>query len=264
MVPQQGIQGPGRYYKTISVRFYAELNDFLKTSLRYREFNWTYKGEIKVKGAVESLGVPHSAVDMVLVNGCPAGFQRRLKHGDHLSVFPQFETFDISGISKVRKKPLRNSCFIVDAHLGKLLRDLRMLGFDSTFAGNLPDEKIIETATTEKRIILTRDRELLKSDKVDHGYYVRATNTKAQLEEVVRKFDLWSQFDPFARCLICNGLLKRVPLEEIRDEINPDAARIFSDFYRCCGCHRVFWEGSHYSSMMKFIEKLISSRNFTE
>lgn len=251
-----GIAGGG-FTRSARIRFYAELNDFLHPTRKQRLSEYPYRGVITVKEAIESLGVPHTAVDLVLVNGIPAPLNCRLQQDDLISVYPEFETFDISGISKVRRKPLRISRFMADAHLGKLSHDLRMLGFDTSFAGTLPDEEIIAIAVAEKRTILTRDRELLKSAKVDHGYYVRATVSKVQLEEVVRKFDLWSQFNPFSRCLVCNGELVSVPVEEVRGEISAETSQLFSDFFRCSGCHRVYWEGSHYGDMMNYIKSLI-------
>jgi uncharacterized protein len=244
------------YIKLISVRFYAELNDFLRPAQRQRELEFPIKGQMTVKGVIESLGVPHSAVDLVVVNGKPAGFSYVLKKGDYVSVYPEFEAFDISGISKNRKKSLRSSRFILDAHLGKLAKKLRLLGFDSLFAREISDDEIIDQAHAERRIILTRDRDLLKSEKVDHGYYIRATDTDGQLKEIIVKFDLWSQFDPFARCLICNGELEKADISEVRGQINQETASIFSEFFRCSSCKKIYWEGSHYESMKGYIENL--------
>jgi uncharacterized protein len=248
------------YYKTARIRFYAELNDFLRTGQKQKNFDFSFKGQVTVRDAIESLGVPHSAVDLMLVNGLPAPFSQRIHSGDMISVYPEFETFDISGISQIRKKPLRTSRFIVDAHLGKLARELRMLGFDTLFAREISDNEIISLACNERRTIITRDRDLLKSEKVDHGYYVRSTHSGDQLKEVINKFDLYSQFSPFTRCLICNGELFNVTLAEISDKIKPETASVFKDFFRCSGCHRIFWEGSHYERMKNYIEKLTEER----
>ena len=148
---------------------------------------------------------------------------------------------------------------MVDAHLGKLSRDLRMLGFDTLFAGKLRDNEIIDIAVRDKRIILTRDRDLLKSDKVDHGYYIRAVNSADQLQEVISKFDLASQCKPFTRCLVCNGILNDVQQEEIKDFVKPELLLVFKDFYRCSDCCRIYWEGSHYNRMTEKINQLFIS-----
>jgi uncharacterized protein len=245
--------------KKVTFRFYAELNDFLPVKQKQQIFDYYYKGTITVKDAVESMGVPHSSIDLILVNGQPADFSQKLQRDDFVSVFPEFETFDISDINRLRKKPLRTSRFMADAHLGKLARDLRMLGFDTLFANNLPDKEIIALAAREKRTILTRDRDLLKSDKVDHGYYIRAIGCLEQLEEVISKFDLFSQFKPFSRCLVCNGTLEALEKSEIQGLVKPELAVFFSRFFHCPDCKRIYWEGSHFLKMSEKINKLSKS-----
>jgi uncharacterized protein with PIN domain len=243
-------------HKKVFIRFYAELNDFIPAAYRQKPVEYNYKGQITVKDVVGSLGVPLSAIDLILVNGEPSGCKERLQPDDRISVYPEFEMLDISTLTRLRKKPLRITRFIADAHLGKLARHLRMLGFDTLFSGTLPDEEIIRISNQDKRIILTRDRELLKSDKVDHGYYVRATGTNDQLKEVIAKFDLTGQFRPFTRCLVCNGWLEDLPREEIPAELPAELIEQQREFFRCADCRRVYWEGSHYDRMIEKINKL--------
>jgi uncharacterized protein len=250
-----GEEVPG-YKKTATIRFYAELNDFLKNGRKYSPFEFSFKGNMIVKDAIESLGVPHSSVDLVLVNSQPVDFRHIIHQGDYISVYPEFESLDVSEVTSIRRKPLRITRFIIDAHLGRLARKLRMLGFDSIYENDITDEVIIQTAESEKRIILTRDKGILKSEKVTHGYYVRSTRTEEQLDEIIRKFDLESQFRPFTRCLVCNGKLAKARLPEVINELNPDTATIFKVFFRCTGCGKIFWEGSHYDRMKAFIRNL--------
>jgi uncharacterized protein len=244
------------YTKKVWLRFYAELNDFLRKDRAFKAFEYTYKGKITVRDAIESLGVPHSAVDLVLVNSEPAGFSQIINNGDYISVYPVFESFDISGITFNRKKPLRITRFVLDAHLGRLARQLRMLGFDSVYKPGISDEEIINIAESENRIILTRDLALLKSTRVTHGYYIRSTQTRQQLEEIIGKFDLVNQFEPFTRCLLCNYPLEEVDYEEVKGLVKEDTASIFREFFRCSGCQKIYWEGSHYESMVSEIERL--------
>lgn len=247
--------------KTVTIRFYAELNDFLKTDCKHKAFELSYKGVVTVREAIESLGVPHSAVDLVLVNSHPVAFTQRLKEGDYLSVYPVFESFDISTLSTNQKPPLRSSSFIADVHLGKLTRLLRLLGFDTLYFHHIDDNKLIDKANQTNRIILTRDHDLLKSRWVTHGYYVRSINPRQQIKEVVDKFDLYNQFKPFSRCLVCNGMLEIVALSAIKDQLNPETASAFARFFRCPHCHRIYWEGSHYHHMLQTIEKLRAGEN---
>lgn len=246
------MEKPG-YIKNVQIRFYAELNDFIRKGFAGKPIDYSFKGTITVKDAIESLGVPHSSVDLVLVNSEPVGFDKILRHGDYVSVYPVFETFDISGIKLNNRKPLRVTRFVVDAHLGRLARNLRMLGFDSVYYPGITDENIINLAEAENRIILTRDKALLKLGRVTHGYYVRATNTHDQLTEVIAKFDLSGQFDPFSRCLVCNGLLEEVDPQDVKDQLPTDTFSIFKNFFRCGSCQKIYWEGSHYEKMREKI-----------
>ena len=174
-------------------RFYEELNDFLPADKRKIAFPYKFSGSPSVKDVIEAIGVPHTEVDLILVNGNSVKFCHKLSHGDHISVYPVFENLDISHVSQLRPKPLRKTRFIVDMHLGRLSRLLRMLGFDTLYKNNYKNEEIITEALTQKRIILTRDRDLLKNRSITHGYLIRETNPSGQAREVICRFDLYSQ-----------------------------------------------------------------------
>lgn len=242
--------------KKVIIRFYAELNDFLPVAKKQSDIEYCFKGMITTREAIESLGVPHSAVDLILINGQPEDFTVRLNPDDRISVYPEFEMLDISEVTRLRKEPLRSSRFIADAHLGKVARNLRMLGFDTLFSGELTDREIIEVSNREKRIILTRDRDLLKSHLVGHGYYVRATGTDDQMKEIILKFDLAGQFKPFTRCLVCNGILADASQHDIQHLIKPELLDVHQAFFCCTDCGRIYWEGSHYNRMLEKINKL--------
>ena len=133
-----------------------------------------------------------------------------------------------------------------------------MLGFDTLYRNDFGDPEIIDIAKKESRIILTRDKELLRSKKIDHGYYVRETEKHAQLIEVVQKFDLYSQFKSFTRCMTCNAELVKKDKHEVAEKMDPDTARIFDEFLYCPRCDKVFWKGSHFERMEKLILSLLS------
>ena len=243
--------------KDFSFRVYAELNDFLAPGLRNKSFTHALKTPITVREAIESLGIPLAEVDLILINSEPAALNHSLHEKDYVSVYPVFESFDISEISKIRRRPLRESRFILDAHLGKLAKYLRMLGFDTLYQNDFGDREIIDIARKENRIILTRDKLLLRSKLVDHGYYVRETEKHAQLIEIVKKFDLYNQFRSFTRCMTCNAILVKKDKREIEDKIDADTARIFKEFFYCSFCDKVFWKGSHFERMEKLIISLL-------
>lgn len=152
-----------------------------------------------MKDAVEALGVPHTEVDLILLNGVSVGFDEALHDGDRVAVYPVFEAIDVAGLTRLRPEPLRVVRFVADVHLGTLARYLRLLGFDTLWRNDLDDDEIIDLSLAEKRIILTRDRGILRTGRVSHGYRLRATQPLLQLEEVVRRLDLERLIAPHTR-----------------------------------------------------------------
>lgn len=246
--------------KTIRIRCYGELNDFLPTDRRQRDFTLSVKTPVTVAEVIESLGIPLAEVDLVMVNSQPVERSRRLCENDYISVYPTFETFDISSLKTAQKEPLRITRFILDAHLGKLAKYLRMLGFDTLYRNDFGDQEIIEIAKEQNRIILSRDKLLLKSPEITHGYYVRATEKHHQLTEIVERFDLYSQFRSFTRCMTCNAVLKSKDKESIRNLVDPDTYKCFDEFFYCPDCAKVFWKGSHFARMERLILDIINDK----
>ena len=237
-------------------RFYAELNDFLPKPNRQKDLVYSFWGSPAIKDAIEALGVPHPEVDLILVNQKSVDFNYHLQHGDRVAVYPVFELMDITPITRLRPKPLRETKFILDCNLGKLTKKLRMLGFDCLYRNDYSDEQIIQISKKQKRIILTRDVGLLKNKNVTHGYWVRSTHPGQQIREIIQKFDLTRQIRPFSRCMECNGLIEEVPKKVIEKHLPPRVLQSFGQFYRCQQCGKVYWQGSHYERMQEAIEKL--------
>ncbi len=243
--------------RKIHIRFYEELNDFLPVRKRKKSFDIILNGRSTIKDVIESQRVPHTEIDLILVNGESVRFDYIPDDGDQVSVYPVFETFDISGITRLRPEPLRETRFILDVHLGKLARKLRMIGFDTLYRNDYEDDQIIEIGVTEKRIILTRDIGILKNKKVTHGYYLRSNQPEEQLKEVIRHFDLVGQIRPLNRCIACNGFITRVDKADVEDRLLPKTRKYFEQIYQCKSCGKLYWEGSHYKNMMRKVEKLI-------
>lgn len=240
-------------------RFYAELNDFLPKEYRQKDFVYRFWGTPAVKDAIEALGAPHPEVDLILVNNQSVDFNYRLQSGDRVAVYPVFELLNITSVNRLRPKPLRNPRFILDVNLGKLSRNLRMLGFNALYRNNFPDEEIIDIALREQRIILTRDKGLLKNSRVTHGYWVRHTQPQKQTEEVLQKFDLSHRIQPFTRCLVCNGALEKVAKETIEKTLPSKVKKMFNEFYRCTSCGKIYWRGTHFKRMEKMIENWLKN-----
>ena len=240
-------------------RFYEELNEFLPEKKRKIHFPWSFSGTPSVKDSIEAQGVPHVEVDMILVNGISVDFLYKLKNEDSVSVYPVFESLDISSVTHLREKPLRDLKFITDVHLGKLTKYLRLCGFDICYNTGLNDNEIINISLSDKRAILTRDKGLLKNKQVTHGYWIRSQHLNEQLKEVFRRFDLRNQIRPFTRCMECNGILADVSKEEILDYLLPDTRQYYQEYRKCPECKRIYWEGSHYERMKKNIKNIIEN-----
>jgi hypothetical protein len=241
-----------------SFRFYAELNDFLAPTRRQREFSAACARAATTKHMIEALGVPHTEVELILVNGESVGFGRLLADGDRVAVYPVFEAFDVTPLLRLREQALRASCFVADAHLGGLAHLLRMMGFDTLYDNAFADDAIERLAASEHRIVLTRDRELLKRSGVMHGMYVRALRSTAQLREVFERLDLARSARPFTRCLHCNHMLVPIDKAQALPVLPPQVAAQFERFSACEGCARVFWEGSHWRRMRGLIDDVLA------
>jgi len=239
-----------------SIRVYAELNDHLPPGQRFHTLEKKFFVPQSVKDMIEGLGIPHTEVELVLVNGESSDFARLIRNGDRVAVYPVFESLDITPELRVRPRALREPKFVLDVHLGRLTRYLRMLGFDALYSNHADDAALVRMSCEQNRILLTRDRGVLKHAAVTHGYWLRETDSRRQAAEIVRRFDLTGSLQPFTRCMACNELLGEVPLPEVRHLVPPCAAEGCDEFRQCPGCRRVYWRGSHYRRMQRWIEQL--------
>ena len=241
--------------KKVTLRFYEELNDFLPSNKRKRRFEHNFIDRTSVKDLIESLGIPHTEIDLILVNGNSVDFSYLVNDGDDISGYPMFESLDITNLQHLRAKPLRKPKFILDVHLGTLAKYMRMLGFDTLYKNNYKDEEIIKISLKERRAILTKDRGILKRSEVTHGYWIRSTKTDTQIIEVIKRFDLKEQIKELSRCLLCNSLLKKISKEKIIDRLPRKVKEFQNEFYCCKHCDKIFWKGSHYAKMLAVIER---------
>lgn len=241
-------------------RFSAELNDFLPPSQRQVSFTHVFKERASLKDMIESLGVPHTEVDCILVNGQAVDFSYIVQDSDRIDVHPISTATEVAPLVAVRPELPSIPRFVLDVHLGKLASSLRLLGFDTLYRNDYADEELAEISASQQRIILTRDKGLLMRSIVIYGYYVRATNPERQIIEVLRRFNLFGKVVPFQRCIRCNGLLEAVAKESILDQL-PEKTRLeIDEFHRCCGCGQVYWKGSHYERMQQFIDGVLEAQ----
>jgi uncharacterized protein with PIN domain len=234
-------------------RFYEELNDFLPRERRKTAFSCDCARHATVKNAIESLGVPHTEVEMILVNGESVGFSHPVLDGDRISVYPKFEALDVTPLLRIRERPLREIRFVADAHLGALAKYLRLLGFDTLYRNDFRDQEMARLSAEERRIVLTRDRDLLMHRIITHGCYVRAERPLEQLRELIERLDLSRAIQPFSRCLRCNGPIEHIDKSCISGRLAPDTLRYYDEFWTCRACDRVYWAGSHFRRLEKII-----------
>lgn len=241
-------------------RFYEELNDFLPPEKRKLTFDYPLLRRASVKDIIEALGVPHTEVEVILANGESVDFGYIVGGGDRISVYPMFESLDIRPLLKLHELPLRQPRFVLDCHLGRLARYLRQLGFDTLYRNDYSDEGLATISAGEKRILLTRDRNLLKRRIIDHGYFVRNQDPRRQLDEVLARFDLYSDIEPFGRCTRCNGEVTAVDKTEILDRLEAGTRQNFDEFWQCSSCGQIYWEGSHFEKMKSLTDTLDPSK----
>jgi uncharacterized protein with PIN domain len=229
-------------------RFHGELNDFLTPARRNAEFEHFAGPTDTIKHVVESLGVPHTEIERVTVNGKPAGLSAQLADRDRVEIFPYAEPVLVE-----------DPRFVVDGHLGRLAAYLRMLGFDTWYDRFADDALLASIANAEEGVLLTRDVGLLKRRDVERGYFVRSDKPHDQLREVSRRLALHSRIAPFQRCMDCNGRLFVVPKHEIADLLPPHTRETKNEFSRCSACGKIFWRGSHHARMIGWIEELTAT-----
>jgi hypothetical protein len=240
----------------VDVRVYAELNAFLARESRGLTLRRPFRPHQTVKDVLEATGIPHTEVDLIVVNGEAQGFTHRPAPGDRIAAYPMFEALDIGSTARLRPVPLRDTRFVVDVNLGRLAQLLRLVGFDVWWSSDADDETLVDISLAQRRILLTRDRGLLKRRIISHGVFVHSDDPEAQTVEVIRRLDLSERLAPLTRCMRCNGELVAVSKEEVIDRLEPLTRRYYRDFVRCADCGRIYWPGSHHAKLLRLVERV--------
>lgn len=232
------------------------MNDFLRPGLRKRPFEYTCPATSTTKDAVEGVGVPHVEIAVIRLNGSFAPFNQPLHPGDRLEIYPRWDHPSLPA-GYVLHPPLPHfPGFILDVHLGKLARLLRLVGLDCLYERDYADEQIAAIAVAEGRAVLTRDIPLLKRKVLPWDYWLRSQHPEEQLTEVLHYFRLADKLRPFTRCLVCNGSLLAVDKSLVDDQLEPQTRQAFNEFYRCTACGKIYWKGSHFQRMAGLVERL--------
>ena len=225
--------------------FAPDLQHLLKRELRDKPVELSFQGPQSIKHLIESLGIPHTEIGSLSVNGSEIGTGYITQDGDKIEVQP-VPPVDLS----------EEPSFVLDGHLGRLASHLRMLGLDCLYNNGYEDEELVRISVEEKRILLTRDRLLLMHKVITQGYLLRSMNSTEQLYEVVQSYGLVKWVRPFQRCMNCNHLLEPVEKEMVLEKLEPLTKKYYHDFKLCPACAQVYWKGSHYERMLELIEKV--------
>ncbi|HKJ45182.1 MAG TPA: Mut7-C RNAse domain-containing protein [Balneolales bacterium] len=238
-----------------SFNFFYGLNDFFKPAKRDKVIWAAFNGSPAVKDTLESLGVPHPEVGSIMLNGEIVSFEQQITNGDQVDVYPANWKLNSSTEYPLQPESPDNLRFVLDVHLGKLARIMRMLGIDTLYDSAYDDPQITEIGCREQRFILTRDIDLLKQTKIKYGHWMRNTDPINQTDEILLTFDVYSQMDPFTRCLSCNGMLRPVAKEKVADQLPPGVKKYYEKYHQCDRCQKVYWKGSHYEHMSEWLRK---------
>jgi uncharacterized protein with PIN domain len=244
----------------VQLRFFGEINEFLAPDRREREFEYRSARAASVKNAIEAVGVPHTEIEAVIVNGEPVDFSYLVREGDRICVYPCSLEAGTPAPVVLRPVPSGRRRFVADSHLGGLARLLRMLGYDTLYSNAYHDSEVRRIARDEDRAVLTRDRDLLICRDVVHGCFVHALRPEEQLREVVSRLRLEVDARPFTRCLDCNEPLSSVDKAAVAERIPPNAAKYYDRFASCPACGRIYWEGSHWKRMNGMLESLLNPK----
>lgn len=240
---------------TADFRFYGGLNDFIEPARRGQTTPCPIQEKQSVKDAIESMGVPHTEVDLILADDQAVDFTFHLRDGCRIAVYPHFYKPDIAPEGRLHRVPDGPVRFVLDGHLGKLARWLRLIGYDSLHMNHCDDADLAGISAEQERVLLTRDRGLLMRRCVVHGCYVRETESVAQLREVMRRYDL-NTTGALTRCMVCNGMINPVGKSAILDLLPENTRKHYTVFFKCGGCGKIFWEGSHHARLRRLIESL--------
>ncbi|MFN2340779.1 MAG: Mut7-C RNAse domain-containing protein [Halanaerobium sp.] len=250
--------------KKIKFRFYGYLNDFIKLAKTNNleidvgpYYIHYYKGRQTVKDRIESLGIPHPEIAMILKNGEAVNFSYLVQPDDFFSVYPYLYNFKLPAAKLLLPEFPAKPRFILDVHLGRLARYLRRFGFDTAYRNDYQDREIVDQAVAEKRIILSRDLGLLRRKRVKWAKFIWNDDPKKQLQEVFERYQLAESYEGESRCVNCNSELEKIAKEEIIERLEPKTKKYFDDFRYCSSCDKIYWRGSHYQRTEKLLDKLL-------
>ncbi len=234
-------------------QFYDDTRDFLPPRLRDKAIEHPFDWKASIKDMIESLGVPHCEIEAIILNGRSIQFEQIVPENARIEVYGRAESCPIQPVLPLREPLTEKPRFILDTHLGRLASFLRMAGYDTLYRNDYDDSELAEVSHAEQRILLSRDIGLLKRSLVIYGRFIRQTDPKRQIVEVLSRYHLMQEVSLLQRCLKCNGVLKPVEKHAILNELTESTVRYYDEFHRCSACQQIYWKGSHYDRMVEFM-----------
>ncbi|MFI2412395.1 Mut7-C RNAse domain-containing protein [Streptomyces sp. NPDC018947] len=232
----------------IHVEFAPELRLFVPRARPTGTTRTTTDGVSTLGHVVESLGVPLTEVGALLVDGREVPPAHVPADGESVTVRA------VAHPQRVPGAPLR---FLLDVHLGTLARRLRLLGVDTAYeSADIGDPALAALSAAEKRVMLSRDRGLLRRRELWAGAYVYSTRPEEQLHDVLDRFR--PELRPWTRCTACNGLLKDASKTEVADQLKGGTERSYDVFAQCTACGRAYWKGAHHEQLEAIVERAMS------
>lgn len=239
----------------VEFTFFGDLSALLKRPHHEGRLDYPLQDTPAVKDAVEACGIPHTEVDLLVCDQVSIDWTYRLGGGERILVYPPGYPVVLEQALHLAARPL-SARFILDVHLGKLARKLRLLGFDCLYRNDYDDREIIDIALQNERIILTADRGILKHKEVHYALLIRSIRADLQVDEVLKRFQFYTLIKPFFRCASCNGLLVEVNKEQVGEQLLPGTAESYQHFHQCKDCGKVYWRGAHFRHLSPWLQRI--------
>ncbi|MGW6455448.1 Mut7-C RNAse domain-containing protein [Streptomyces sp. NPDC055078] len=224
-----------------------ELHLFVPSRRRQGRTALITDGSSTLGHVIESLGVPLTEAGRLLVDGKPVAVSHIPRAGESVEVY---------GVERPQRVPGAPLRFLLDVHLGTLARRLRLLGVDAAYESeDIGDPALAALSAREKRVLLSRDRGLLRRREIWAGAYVYSDRPEAQLRDVLERFA--PVLAPWSRCTACNGRLGKADKDTVRDQLRQGTRRSYDVFARCAECGQVYWRGAHHARLEAIVEEAL-------
>lgn len=224
-----------------------ELRLFVPSERRQGRTALVTDGSSTLGHVIESLGVPLTEAGRVLVDGREVPVSHIPRTG---------ETVEVFGVERPQEVPGAPLRFLLDVHLGTLARRLRLLGLDAAYENeDIGDPALAALSAKEQRVLLSRDRGLLRRREIWAGAYIYSDRPDDQLRDVLERFA--PRLAPWTRCTACNGRLTDADKDSVQDQLQQGTQRTYDVFAQCTACERVYWRGAHHARLEEIVEEAL-------